>query len=148
VVSCARSDNLCWPPLHLRPATASPMSTIYYLARSGRADIRIAPLYDCFYTPQEGDLIVLEPSRRFLEAQDFFSLLDRSGVSHWRIHAGPVTARTPYLFQPSALLEPSQEIAQAQPRKPPPRSETHSLNSEWATANRVALSRRPVPQQP
>ena len=54
----------------------------YYLQACGRADLQIVPLYDTHYAPRDGDLIVLEPSRRFFETQRFFDALGNSGMSH------------------------------------------------------------------
>jgi hypothetical protein len=82
-------------------ATARPMSMAYYLHACGRADLQIMPLYDQHYAPRDGDLIVLEPSRRFFETQRFFDALGNSGMSHSEIRVGPVSASTIYLFDPS-----------------------------------------------
>ena len=82
-------------------ATARPMSMAYYLQACGRADLRIVPLYDTHYSPRDGDLIVLEPSRRFFETQRFFDALGNSAMPHSEIRVGPVLASTIYLFDPS-----------------------------------------------
>jgi len=82
-------------------ATARPMSMAYYLRDCGRADLHIVPLYDTHYAPRDGDLIVLEPSRRFFETQRFFDALSKSGMPHSEIHVGLVLASTIYLFDPS-----------------------------------------------
>jgi hypothetical protein len=58
------------------------------------------PLYDTHYAPRAGDLIVLEPSRRFFETQRFFDALRNSGMPHSDIRVGPVLASTIYLFDP------------------------------------------------
>jgi hypothetical protein len=82
-------------------ATARPMSMGYYLQVCGRTDLHIVPLYDPYYAPRDGDLIVLEPSRRFFETQRFFDALGNSGMPHSDIRVGPVLASTIYLFDPS-----------------------------------------------
>jgi hypothetical protein len=83
--------------------TGRPNSMTYYLERCGRSDIRIVPLYDPLYSPQQGDLIVLEPSRRFFETQRFFDALSKSGMSRREVRVGPVLASTVYLFDSSTL---------------------------------------------
>ena len=83
-------------------ATARPMSMAYYLQACGRTDIEVAALYDPQYVPQDGDLIILEPSRRFFETQRFFDVLRNSGMSHREIRVGPVLASTIYRFDHSA----------------------------------------------
>jgi hypothetical protein len=82
-------------------ATGRPMSMGYYLQACGRADLHVVPLYDTHYAPRAGDLIVLEPSRRFFETQRFFDALRNSGMPHSDIRVGPVLASTIYLFDPS-----------------------------------------------
>jgi hypothetical protein len=62
----------------------------YYLKTCGRTDLQVVPLYDPWYVPHEKDLIVLEPSRRFLETERFFNLLRQSGMSHREIQVGPL----------------------------------------------------------
>jgi hypothetical protein len=88
-------------PSSTKVATARPMSMAYYLQVCGRTDIQIVPLYDTHYAPRDGDLIVLEPSRRFFETQRFFDVLENSGMPHSEIRVGPVLASTIYLFDPS-----------------------------------------------
>lgn len=73
----------------------------YYLDTCARNDIQVVPLYDARYTPRNGDLIILEPSRRFLETQRYFDTLSHSGMSHSPVRVGPVLASTIYLFDPS-----------------------------------------------
>ncbi len=73
----------------------------YYLHTCGRNDIQVVPLYDAHYTPQNGDLVILEPSRRFLETQRYFDTLSHSAMSHTAVRVGPVFASTIYLFDPS-----------------------------------------------
>src|ERR1700746_1386882 len=98
----AGAQKVCpFAPAAATVATATPMSMAYYLQDCGRADLRIVPLYDTHYAPREGDLIVLEPSRRFFETQRFFDALGNSGMPHSEIRVGPVLARTIYLFDPS-----------------------------------------------
>ena len=88
-------------PVATRVATARPMSMGYYIGTCGRADIQIMPLYDPNYVPREGDLIVLEPSRRFFETQRFFDTLTGSHASRSEIHVGPVWASTIFRFDSS-----------------------------------------------
>jgi hypothetical protein len=83
-------------------ATARPNSMSYYLESCGRSDVHIVPLYDPGYVPQDGDLIVLEPSRRFLETQRYFDFLKGSDLPHRDIRVGPVVASTVYVFRGSA----------------------------------------------
>ena len=89
-------------PVATRLATARPMSMAYYIETCGRSDIQIVPLYDARYAPRNGDLVILEPSRRFFETQRYFDALTRSGMSHTDIRVGPVLASTIYLFDSSA----------------------------------------------
>jgi len=96
------AQKVCpFAPVATTVATARPMSMAYYLHACGRADLQIVPLYDTHYAPQDGDLIVLEPSRRFFETQRFFDALGNSGMPHSEIRVGPVLASTIYLFDPS-----------------------------------------------
>ena len=96
------AQKVCpFAPVATTVATARPMSMAYYLHACGRADLQIVPLYDTHYAPQDGDLIVLEPSRRFFETQRFFDALGNSGMPHSEIRIGPVLASTIYLFDPS-----------------------------------------------
>ena len=88
-------------PISTKLATARPMSMAYYLQTCGRSDIRIVPLYDPHYAPRDGDLIVLEPSRRFFETQRYFDVLGSSGMPHSEVRVGPVSASTIYLFASS-----------------------------------------------
>ena len=74
------------------------MSMAWYVESCGRSDIQITPLYDRSYDPQNGDLIVLEPSRRFFETQRFFDLLENSGTPGHEIRIGPVLTSTVYVF--------------------------------------------------
>ena len=89
-------------PRSAKLATGRPMSMAYYLQTCGRADIEVVSLYDPHYAPQDGDLIVLEPSRRFFETQRFFDVLGNSGMSHSDVRVGPVRASTIYRFDHSA----------------------------------------------
>jgi hypothetical protein len=89
-------------PRSAKLATGRPMSMAYYLKTCGRADIEVVSLYDPHYAPQDGDLIVLEPSRRFFETQRFFDVLGNSGMSHSDVRVGPVRASTIYRFDHSA----------------------------------------------
>jgi len=96
------AQQVCpFAPRSTKLATARPMSMAYYLKACGRTDIQIVPLYDTHYAPRDGDLIVLEPSRRFFETQRFFDALANSGMPHSEIRVGPVSASTIYFFDPS-----------------------------------------------
>ena len=118
-------------PREAKLATARPMSMAYYLQTCGRADMKVVPLYDPHYVPQDGDFIVLEPSRRFLETQRFFDVLGSSGMSHSEVHVGPVIASTIYLFDSSAQGARSREgdSTIAQLHGSPPRFDTHPQES-------------------
>jgi hypothetical protein len=92
-------------PARARLATARPGSMSWYVERCGRSDIQITPLYDRSYGPHDGDLIVLEPSRRFLETQRFFDLLENSGIPGREIRIGPVLTSTVYVFGASVRAQ-------------------------------------------
>lgn len=86
-------------------ATARPMSMAYYLRSCGRKDIEVVSLYDPGYAPRDGDLIVLEPSRRYFETQRFFDVLGSSSMPHRDIRVGPVLASQIYQFRASYEAE-------------------------------------------
>ena len=116
----------------------------YYLDTCGRNDIQVVPLYDVHYSPRNGDLILLEPSRRFLETQRYFDALSHSGMSHSAIRVGPVFASTIYLFDPSAP-EPrntQQDLTLTQLREAPPRFDSDAHKSDLA-----AMISGPLPRQ-
>ena len=93
------AQQVCsFAPIASRMATARPMSMAYYLEACGRSDIQIVPLYDAHYAPRDGDLVMLEPSRRFFETQRYFDTLKDSGMAHSDVRVGPVFASTIYLF--------------------------------------------------
>jgi hypothetical protein len=97
------AQEVCpFAPRGSKLATARPTSMAYYLQTCGRTDMEVVSLYDPHYVPQDGDLIVLEPSRRFFETQRFFDVLGNSGMSHSEIRVGPVLASTIYRFDHSA----------------------------------------------
>ncbi len=122
-------------------ATARPMSMSYYLAACGRADLHIVPLYDTHYAPREGDLIVLEPSRRFFETQRFFDALGNSGMSHSEVRVGPVLASTIYLFDPSVpeRKNTKEEFALTQLRGAPPRFGNNAQEARSTNASRFGF---------
>jgi hypothetical protein len=96
------AQKVCpFAPASATVATARPASMAYYLQACGRPDLQIVPLYDPQYAPRYGDLIVLEPSRRFFETQRFFDALGNSGMPHSDIRVGPVLASTIYFFDSS-----------------------------------------------
>jgi Dolichyl-phosphate-mannose-protein mannosyltransferase len=125
-------------PAGSRLATARPNSMAFYLSRCGRSDIQIIPLYDPKYVPRSGDLIVLEPSRRFFETQRFFNLLETSSMAHEDVHVGPVMASAIYDFQPdqSADARASQELAQSQSG----RSGSPARSASFDSASTIAHS--------
>src|SRR5258707_14837584 len=77
-----------------RLATARPMSMTYYVEKCRRTDIEGVPLYDRHYLPREGEMIVLDPSRRFFHTKRFFAALEKSRMSRREVHVGPVLAST------------------------------------------------------
>ena len=96
------AKQICpFAPSATRLATARPMSMAYYLETCGRTDMQVVPLYDAHYSPRKGDLIMLEPSRRFFETQRYFDALNSSGMTHSNVQLGPVFASTIYLFDPT-----------------------------------------------
>ncbi len=131
-------------PAHSRLATARPMSMTYYLDSCGRTDIQIVPLYDLHYVPRDGDLIVLEPSRRFFETQKFFDALADSHMSHREVPVGPVLASTIYLFDRSeAMPTRTTALTITQLRESPP--EANSLRKDLTVAKSiVAFLRAPA----
>jgi hypothetical protein len=126
------------PDAGFRLATARPMSMTYYVENCGRTDIEVVPLYDRHYQPREGDMIVLEPSRRFFETQRFFDALEGSGISRREVRVGPVLASTIYtlgLSTPQTTGE--EQLMLTQLRKSPPELETKTHESNFATMNTV-----------
>jgi len=124
-----------------RLATARPMTMIYYVENCGRTDIEVVPLYDRHYQPREGDMIILEPSRRFFETQRFFDALGRSGMSRREIRVGPVLATTIYLFNSSKPKTTSQEQwALTQLRKSPSGLETKTRKPDLRSMKLLSLS--------
>ena len=125
-------------------ATARPMSMTHYLESCGRSDIRVVPLYDLHYVPRDGDLIVLEPSRRFFETQRFFDALGNSGMSHREVRVGPVLASTIYRFEPSVPLQNgTQELTLTQLRELPPEANARKKDRTIASSM-VAFLRIPA----
>lgn len=86
-------------PMGGRLATSKPLSMNYYLKRCGRNDIQVLRLYDHRYTPEEGDLILREDSRRFFETRDLLDFLSSSEMPHQDVRVGPVVATSIYSFQ-------------------------------------------------
>jgi hypothetical protein len=123
-------------------ATARPMSMAYYLQACGRADVRIVPLYDTHYSPQDGDLIVLEPARRFFETQRFFDTLAPSHASRSEVHVGPILASTIYLFDTSVPAPGStqQELTLSQVRGAPARLDSDVREHVSTNTNKFAFS--------
>jgi len=124
-----------------RLATARPMSMTYYIESCGRADIQVVPLYDRRYMPREGDLIVLEPSRRFLETQQFFDLLSKSDIPRREVHVGPVLASTIYFL--NASMPQSEIREQLAINRSQSGVDASSQNPNWA----ITLNLGPWPLQ-
>lgn len=138
------AQQVCpFAPRSSKVATARPMSMAYYLRACGRTDLQIVPLYDTHYVPRDGDLIILEPSRRFLETQRYFDALSHSAMSHREVRVGPVFASTIYLFDPSAL-EPrrtQEDSTLTQLRGVAPRFDNGAQGSDLATMVSGSFSR-------
>jgi hypothetical protein len=121
-----------------RLATARPMTVTYYVENCGRTDIEVVPLYDRHYVPREGDMIILEPSRRFFETQRFFDALGKSGMSRREVRVGPVLASTIYLFDSSTPQTTGQEQwTLTQLRESPSELETNTHKPDFANMNTV-----------
>jgi len=119
-----------------RLATARPMSMSYYVDNCGRTDIEVVPLYDLDYVPREGDMIILEPSRRFFETQRFFDALEKSGMSRREVRVGPVLASTIYLFDSSTPQTNGRaRWTLTQLQEPPSELETKRHKSDFANVN-------------
>jgi Dolichyl-phosphate-mannose-protein mannosyltransferase len=121
-----------------RLATARPMSMTHYVESCGRTDIQVVPLYDRRYVPRDGDVIILEPSRRFFETQRFFDALGTSGMSRREVRVGPVLASTIYLFDSSTPQISGQELSPlTQARESPSELETNTHQSGFGNLNTV-----------
>ena len=124
-----------------RLATARPMSMTYYVENCGRTDIEVVPLYDRHYQPREGDMIVLEPSRRFFETQKFFDALGRSDMSRREVRVGPILASTIYLFDSSKpQTTGQQQWTLTQLRKSPPELETKTHKPDLRSMSTVVAA--------
>jgi hypothetical protein len=137
------AQKVCpFAPATATVATARPMSMAFYLQACGRADLQIMPLYDTHYAPRAGDLIVLEPSRRFFETQRFFDALGNSGMPHSEIRVGPVMASTIYLFDSSApgLKSGKEELMLTQSRGVPPRFDNDDQETASTNTSRLGFS--------
>jgi hypothetical protein len=128
-----------------RLATARPMSMTYYLDSCGRTDIHVVPLYDPQYAPRDGDLIILEPARRFFETQRFFDALPNSGMTRREVRVGPVLASTIYRFDQSVPVQTdAKESTVTQLRESLLKLHTNSHKSQPAnTYSAVAFLRLP-----
>ena len=129
-------------PMGAKLATARPMSMAYYLKTCGRSDISVVPLYEPTFVPQDGDLIVLEPSRRFFETQKYFNILENSTMSHIDVRVGPVRGSTIYLFNPAAASASRfpKDSTIAQLRTSPLRWDTHVQESGSTSLTRFGSS--------
>jgi len=137
------AQKVCpFAPAAATVATARPMSMAYYLQACGRADLQIVPLYDPHYAPRDGDLIVLEPSRRFFETQRFFDALGSSGMPHSEVRVGPVLASAIYLFDPSLPRPKSgkEEFTLTQLRGTSPRFGNVAQETDFTKTSRLGLS--------
>jgi hypothetical protein len=137
------AQEVCpFAPRSTKVATARPMSMAYYLQACGRTDIQIVPLYDTHYAPRDGDLIILEPSRRFFETQRYFDVLRHSGMSNREVRVGPVFASTIYLFDPSVPGPKGtpEGLTLTQLRGAPPRFDTDAQGPDSAYTSNRALS--------
>ena len=144
------SEQICpSAPAGSRLATARPMSMTYYLESCERTDIKVVPLYDPHYAPRDGDLIILEPSRRFFETQRFFDVLQNSGMPHREVRVGPVLASTIYRFDQSVAVRTDvQQSTLTQLRDSPPNFHIKSQKPQPAgTYNLVAILRMPKRSQ-
>jgi Dolichyl-phosphate-mannose-protein mannosyltransferase len=119
----------------VRIATARPMSLTFYVDNCGRRDIQVVPLYDHDYVPRNGDVIVLEPSRRFFETQKFFDVLGKSGMSRRDVRVGPVLASTIYVFDSSTPGISQEKWMLAQLRKTPSGVETETHKPHFVNMN-------------
>jgi hypothetical protein len=125
-------------PAGARLATARPMSMTYYVENCSRTDIQVLPLYDRHYVAREGDLIILEPSRRFFETQRFFDVLGKSDMSRREVRVGPVLASTIYTLDLSTPQTTGQERwTLTQLQESPSELETKTHKSDFATMNTV-----------
>ena len=132
------------PTVGTRLATARPMSMGYYIGNCSRTDVQVVPLYDRHYVPREGDIIVLEPSRRFFETQKFFDALAKSDLSRSEVRVGPVLASTIYLFNSSKPQTTAQEQwILAELRKSPSEPETKAHKPDLRTINPIVASSVP-----
>ena len=121
-----------------RLATARPMTMTYYIENCGRTDIEVVPLYDRHYVPRDGDMIILEPSRRFFETQRFFDALEGSGMSRREVRVGPVLASTIYFFDSSTPQTTGpEEWTPTQLRESPSELETDTHKPDFTNMNTV-----------
>ena len=92
--------------------------------------------------PRNGDLVILEPSRRFFETQRYFDVLKNSGMSHSDVRVGPVFASTIYLFNPSVPQpQNGQELSTlSQLRGAPPRFESDVQETAPTSTSRIGFS--------
>jgi hypothetical protein len=132
-----------------RLITSRPMSIAHYLEDCGRSDIRIIPLFDPLYTPREGDLIVLEPSRRFFETQRFFDSIEQSSMSNHEIRVGPVLASTIYQFDSSMAKQSKIHggVVLSQTRQHQPSFNKNARNLDWASVQSFSFWPFPARKQ-
>ena len=114
----------------------------YYLQACKDADVQVVALYDPHYIPKDGDFVVLEPSRRFIETQKYFDVLEGSGMSHDDVRVGPVLASTIYRFQASAQVKRRLDEGSTltQLNESHPQLEAHVRESASADPRSAALS--------
>jgi len=124
-----------------RLATARPMTMTYYLENCARTDLEVVPLYDRHYQPRKGDVIVLEPSRRFFETQKFFDALGRSGMPRREVRVGPVLASTIYHFDSSTPQTTGHEQwTLTRLREAPSELKTKTHKRDFGSVNTVVAS--------
>jgi hypothetical protein len=102
-----------YAPWGARLATSKPMSMGFYLARDGRADIQVVPLYDPGYRLRIGDVVLREESRRYFETDRLLQWLPSSGIPHVDVQVGPVLATSVYGIRPAGS---DPEVATLRPR--------------------------------
>jgi Dolichyl-phosphate-mannose-protein mannosyltransferase len=137
-------------PASAKLATGRPNSMTHYLERCGRSDIRIVALYDPLYSPREGDLIVLEPSRRFFETQRFFDTLEQSGMRKQEVHVGPILASTIFQFDSSKVKQDGKRdnVIFTASRNQRSFTNTKFHDLMWANAHTFSFWPLPARQQP
>ena len=141
------AERVCqFAPEKVTVATARPMSMSHYLEACAGRELDVAPLYDAHYLPRNGDLVVLEPSRRFFETQRYFDVLRNSDMAYDDVRVGPVRASTIYVFDSSARgaerLQPEPTLAQLQSPYVRPEPASGSASADKGAFRRPSFSSR------